>query len=161
MYRPLEQLVEAVARSVQLVRRLVSAPHLVQNLILAHRHGIEPGANVHHMVNHVFARLEIEELREIVILLMGQPTYVTHEFRLADFAVGGHVDLGAVARRKNQEFVKRRMAERIRLHIHRDVELLADCNFGHLVAHAGHVNLAHGSKIEKINVAGRHNRGCH
>ena len=66
-----------------------------------------------------------------------------------NFPVRCHVDFGTVARRKNQEFVKRRMAERFRLHIHRDVELFADCDFGHLVAHACHVDFAHGPKIEK------------
>ena len=146
---PLEQLVKAVARRMQAMRRLVGTANLVQNLVLTHRYRIEPRTHVHHMVRHVVARLEVKELRKILEPLSRKLAHVLHEFRLGNFPVRSHVDFGTVARRKNQEFVKRRMAERFRLHIHRDVELFADCDFGHLVAHACHVDFAHESKIEK------------
>ena len=98
----------------------------------------------------IVARLEIKEFCKIVITLPGQFTDIPHEFRLAYFPVRGHIDFGAVTGRKNQLFVKRGLFERSRFHVHRDIELLADGDFGHLVAHAGHIDFAHGPKIEKI-----------
>ena len=133
----------------QVVRRLVGTANLVQNLVLAHGHGIEPSRHVHHMMRNVVTRLKVKKLRKILEPLPRKLAHVLHEFRLGNIPVRCHVDFGTVARRKNQEFVKRRMAERFRLHFHRDVKLLADCDFGHLVAHACHVDFAHGPKIEK------------
>ena len=91
---------------------------------------------------------EIKEFRKILISLPSQITYIPHQLFFRNVAVRSRINFGTVAGRKNQKFVKSFLFKCGSLDIHRDVELLAYRDFGHLVAHACHVNFAHGDNLE-------------